>query len=121
MSTPREMARLIEVISKGEGLSPALAEDLRAVVGVPKSAETAFRRGLPEGPAILDKGGSLEGVRSAAGVVALKYRPYALAVSTTALKNEPDGENAIREISRMVYETFDRLDRMAPEGRLLGR
>lgn len=121
VSTPREMLRLIEAIKRADGLSPALADDLRAVVGVPKSAETAFRGALPGDLAVLDKGGSLEGVRTAAGLVVLKHRPYAAAIMTTALKNERDGEDAIREISRLVYETFDRLDRMSPEGRLLGR
>lgn len=121
VSTPQEMVRLIETIRRGEGLSPALADDLRAVVGVPKSAETAFRSALPGGLTVLDKGGSLEGVRTATGLVALKHRPYAAAIMTTALENEKDGENALREISRLVYETFDRLDRMSPEGRLLGR
>ena len=121
VSTPREMMRLIEAINRADGLTPALADDLRAVVGVPKSAETAFRSALPGELIVLDKGGSLEGVRTATGMVLLKYRPYAAAIMTTALRNEPDGENAIREISRLIYETFDRLDRMSPEGRLLGR
>ena len=119
VSTPREMAHLIEAIRKGDGLSPVLAEDLRAVVGVPKS--TGFRDPLPGGLTILDKPGSLEGVRTATGLVDLKHRPYALAIMTTALRHDPDGENAIRDISRLVYETFDRLDRASPEGRLLGR
>jgi len=121
VSTPQEMLRLIEAIRRADGLSPSRADDLRAVVGVPKSAETAFRSGLPGGLTVLDKGGSLEGVRTATGLVVLKHRPYAAAIMTTALENERDGENAIREISRLVYETFDRLDRMSPEGRLLGR
>lgn len=121
VSTPREMMRLIEAINRADGLTPALADDLRAVVGVPKSAETAFRSALPGELIVLDKGGSLEGVRTATGMVLLKYRPYAAAIMTTALRNEPDGEDAIREISRLIYETFDRLDRMSPEGRLLGR
>ena len=121
VSTPQEMVRLIEAIRKADGLPPPLADDLRAVVGVPKGAETAFRALLPAGLTILDKGGSLEGVRTATGIVALKHRPYAAAIMTTALTNERDGENAIREISRLVYETFDRLDRGSPEGRLLGR
>jgi len=120
VSTPQEMLRLIEAIRRAD-LSPSRADDLRAVVGVPKSAETAFRSGLPGGLTVLDKGGSLEGVRTATGLVVLKHRPYAAAIMTTALENERDGENAIREISRLVYETFDRLDRMSPEGRLLGR
>lgn len=119
VSTPLEMVRLIEAIKRADGLSPALADDLRAVVGVSK--ETAFRDPLPPGLTILDKPGSLEGVRTATGMVGLKHRPYALAVMATALQREADGANAIREISRLVYETFDRLDRASPEGRLLGR
>lgn len=119
VSTPQEMVRLIEAIRKPSGLSAALADDLRAVVGVSKS--TGFRDPLPPGLTILDKPGSLEGVRTATGLVELKYRPYAAAIMTTALLNGPDGEDAIREISKLVYETFDRLDRASPEGRLLGR
>jgi len=121
VSTPLEMLKLIEAIKRADGLSPELADDLRTVAGVPKAAETSFRSALPEDLVVLDKGGSLEGVRTATGLVELKYRPYAVAIMTTALKDEKDGENAIRDISRLVYETFDRLDRMAPEGRLLGR
>ena len=119
VSTPLEMIRLIEAIHKADGLSPALAEDLRAVVSVPKDA--AFRDPLPEGLTILDKPGSLEGVRTATGLVVLKHRPYAAAIMTSALQRESDGDSAIREISRLVYETFDRLDRASPEGRLLGK
>lgn len=119
VSTPKEMVRLIEAIKAADGLSPALADDLRAVVSVPK--ETPFRAPLPAGLTVLDKPGSLEGVRTATGLVVLKYRPYAAAIMTTALENDADGDPAIREISRLVYETFDRLDRMSPEGRLLGR
>lgn len=121
VSTPQEMVRLIEAIHKGDGLSPALAGDLRAVVGIPKQLETSFRRPLPDGLTILDKGGSLEGVRTAVGMVVLKHRPYAIAIMTTALTKESDGENAIREVSLLAYQTFDRLDRGSPEGRLLGR
>jgi len=119
VSTPLEMIGLIEAIRKGAGPSEALAADLRAVVGVSKS--TGFRDPLPAGLIILDKPGSLEGVRTATGLVDLKYRPYAAAIMTTALRNDSEGEDAIREISKLVYETFDRLDRASPEGRLLGR
>lgn len=119
VSTPREMIRLVEAVRRADGLSPALAADLRAVVGVSKS--TGFRDPLPPGLTVLDKPGSLEGVRAATGLVDLKHRPYAAAIMTTALRKDSDGEDAIREISRLAYETFDRLDRASPEGRLLGR
>ena len=119
VSTPKEMLRLIEAIQKAAGLSAALAEDLHAVVSVPK--QNAFRSALPESLLIYDKSGELEGVRTSTGLVVLKNRPYAVAIMTAALLKESDGDNAIREISRLVYETFDRLDRASPEGRLLGQ
>ena len=118
VSTPREMVRLIEAIHNADGLALALADDLRTVVGVSKS--TAFRDPLPPSLTILDKSGELEGVRTATGLVVLKHRPYAAVIMTTALRNEGDGEGAIREVSRIVFELFDRLDRASPEGRLLG-
>jgi hypothetical protein len=60
-------------------------------------------------------------VRAAAALVELKQRPYAVAIATTYLKRDDDGEDTIAEISRLVYETFDRLDRAAETGRLIGR
>ncbi|MEO5761464.1 MAG: serine hydrolase [Vicinamibacteria bacterium] len=119
VSTPNEMVRLIEVIQKAEGLIPSMADDLHAVVSVPK--QNAFRAVLPDTLTIYDKSGELEGVRTSTGLVVLKSRPYAVAVMTTALQKEIDGDNAIKEVSRLVYETFERLDRASPEGRLLGR
>ena len=119
VSTPLEMARLIEAIRDAAGLKPELAADLRAVAGVPKS--TPFRDPLPEDVVVIDKPGELEGVRTATGAVLLKHRPYALAIMTAALQNAADGSAAIREISRLTYELFNRLDTSSPEGRLLGR
>jgi beta-lactamase class A len=119
VSTPKEMLRLIEAIQKADGLSATLADDLHAVVGVPK--QNAFRAALPDTLTILDKSGELEGVRTSTGLVLLKNRPYAVAIMTSALQRDADGDEAIRNISRLVYETFDRLDRASPEGRLLGQ
>ena len=119
VSTPLEMIRLVEAIHAASGLSPELAADLHAVVGLPK--QTAFRAPLPEDLVVLDKPGELEGVRTSTGLVVLKNRPYAVAVMTTALQKESDGENAIRDVSRLAYELFSRLDKASPEGRLLGR
>jgi len=119
VSTPLEMIRLVEAIRAASGLKPELAADLHAVVGLPK--QTAFRAPLPDDVVVLDKPGELEGVRTSTGLVLLKHRPYAVAVMTTALQKEADGEAAIREVSRLAYELFSRLDKASPEGRLLGR
>jgi beta-lactamase class A len=119
VSTPLEMMKLIEIILKAPDLPAELANDLRTVVGLPKS--NAFRLPLPGDLTVLDKAGDLEGVRTSTGLVVLKHRPYAVAAMTTALRNEADGESAIREISLLAYELFARLDKASPEGRLLGR
>jgi beta-lactamase class A len=119
VATPAEMRGLLEAIRSGKGLSAARVKDLLDVAATPKSAP--FRRFLPERVRVADKPGSLEGVRAAAALVELKQRPYAVAIATTYLKRDDDGEDTIAEISRLVYETFDRLDRAAETGRLIGR
>jgi beta-lactamase class A len=119
VSTPLETVRLVEATRAAAGLTSELAADLHMVAGVPKS--TAFRDPLPGDLALLDKPGELEGVRTATGLVMLKHRPYAVAIMTTALQNGADGSAAIREVSRLTYELFSRLDKSSPEGRLLGR
>jgi hypothetical protein len=113
---------LIEAIRKGDGLSSRLRRGRPARRGRRAQEHRRSATHSPGASPFSTSRGELEGVRTATGLVDLKHRPYALAIMTTALaRMSPDGENAIREISRLVYETFDRLDRASPEGRLLGR
>jgi beta-lactamase class A len=119
VSTPREMARLAEIVARGEGLAPERARDLLAVATVPDES-SRFRRGLPEGVRAVSKPGSLEGVRCEAAWVDVPGRPYSAAVMTTYLASEADAEAAITEISAAVYSTFDRLARGSEYGRLIG-
>jgi beta-lactamase class A len=118
VSTPREMARLAEVVATGEGLPRAAAEDLLAVASV-RDAGSFFRRGLPEGQRAVSKWGGLEGVRCEAAWVDVPRRPYVAAVMTGYLQHDKDGEAAIAEISAAVYETFDRLARASDYGRII--
>lgn len=116
VGTPGDMRRLVETVYAGRGLSPARAKDIRAVAAVPK--DSPFRGPLPsEGLAILDKPGELEGVRCVTAVVDLPDRPYSISINTTFLRRDEDGAAVIREISAMVYETFDRLSRSSEYGR----
>jgi beta-lactamase class A len=119
VSTPREMARLAEIVARGEGLAPERARDLLAVATVPDES-SRFRRGLPEGVRAVNKRGELEGVRCEAAWVDVPGRPYSVAVMTTYVASEADAEAAITEISAAVYSTFDRLARGSAEGRLIG-
>ncbi len=78
VSTPRELARLAEIVARGEGLSPARATDILAVASVPDEG-SHFRRGLPAGVRAVSKPGALEGVRCEAAWVDVPGRPYAAA------------------------------------------
>ena len=107
VSTPMELARLLEVIRMGEGLTSATRDAAVALLKKPK--ENRLRRGLPADVETADKGGELEGVRVDAGIVFAKNRPYVICVMTTYLKSEAEGERAIEEISRAAYQYFNRL------------
>ncbi|HYM22367.1 MAG TPA: serine hydrolase [Vicinamibacterales bacterium] len=107
VSTPDELARLLEIVSKNAD----------AVTLLEKPKESRLRRGLPAGVRTADKPGELEGVRVDAGIVFAKNRPYILCVMTSYLKDEAEGERAITDISRATYEYFDRLG--SPLGRRL--
>jgi beta-lactamase class A len=117
VSSPADLVALMEVVHRGTGLSRERARDLLAVASVPKSAP--FREALPETLRVADKPGDLEGVRAAAAVVELPGRPYAAGIMTGYLRHDPDGDAVIRDLSRALYETFDRLARASEYGRLL--
>lgn len=119
VSTAGELRRLARLLREAPGLAPERARDLLAVAAVEKSSP--FREGLPAGLSfpVADKPGDLEGVRAACAYVALPGRPYAVGVMTGYLRRDADGEAAIREISTAVFETFDRLARSSPYGRIV--
>jgi len=119
VSTPAEIVRLLEVISKGEGLSPAGREQAMALLKKPKASR--LRRALPPAVEAADKPGELEGVRVDAGLVLAKNRPYILCVMTTYLKDDAEGERAIEEVSRAAYQYFSRLGAGLQYGRQIGR
>jgi beta-lactamase class A len=118
VSTPREIARLAEVVAAGEGLSPERAKDILAVATVADEG-SPFRRGLADGVRAVSKPGALEGVRCEAAWVDVPGRPYAAAIMTTYLRREKDGEDAIAELSAAIYDTFDRLARASAYGRII--
>jgi beta-lactamase class A len=118
VSTPREIARLAEIVARGEGLSPARAADILSVASVPDGG-SHFRRGLPAGVKALSKPGALEGVRCEAAWVDVPGRPYSAAIMTGYLRREADGEAALGELSAAIYDTFDRLARSSEYGRIV--
>lgn len=117
VASAADLARLMEIVHAGAGLSPERARDLLEVAAVPKASP--LREPLPETLVVADKPGDLEGVRATAAAVELPERPYVVAIMTGYLRHDADGEAAIRDLSRALYETFDRLARASEYGRML--
>ena len=108
MSTPADIVRLLEALSKGEGLTSSSRDEALALLKKPKASR--LRKGLPPGIEAADKPGELEGIRVDAGIVFAKNRPYILCVMTTYLKDEAEGERAIEDASRAAMSTVRRFE-----------
>jgi beta-lactamase class A len=119
VATPRDIVRLLRALNSGEGLKPESKAAALKVLAVGTGGY--LRRGIAPGADVLSKSGELEGVRVDAAIVRAKNRPYAVAVMTTYLKDEAEGERAIADLSRAFYEYFSRLGFGSEYGRQIRR
>ena len=117
VSSPNEMASLLQALYRGQILDQAMTDDFFKVLSTHK--DSWIPRDLPDDLKIANKPGSLEGVRNDSGVIFLDKRPYLLCVMTTYLRHERDGEEAISKISRDAWRMFDRLARASEYGRVI--
>jgi beta-lactamase class A len=107
VASPHAIVRLLRALDGGEGLKPESKAAALKIFAVGTGGY--LRRGTAQGVDVLSKSGELEGVRVDGAIVRAKHRPYALAVMTTYLKDEAEGERAIADVSRAFYEYFSRL------------
>jgi len=119
VATPHDIVRLLRIIHTGEGLKAESKAGALKILQV--GAGGQIRRGVPPTVTVLNKPGNLEGVRVDAAIVEAQHRPYALAVMTTYLNDEDEGERAITSVSRAFYEYFSRLGFGSEYGRQLRR
>ena len=117
VSTPNEMASLLQALYRGEILNKEMTADFFKVLSTHK--DSWIPRDLPDDLKIADKPGALEGVRNDSGVIFVDKRPYVLCVMTTYLHRERDGEEAISEISLAAWRMFDRIARASEYGRVI--
>jgi beta-lactamase class A len=107
LSSPREITQLLAVLYQGKALD---ADHTAAALEILKYAkDTPLRRGLPSSVPLADKPGSLEGVRCDSGIVMLAGRPYAISVMTTFANDSEAAERAITEVSRILFDYFQRM------------
>jgi beta-lactamase class A len=117
VSTPAEIAKLLQVLYRGEGLSSKSHD--AAIAILQKEKTTPMRRGIPSDIPVANKPGSLEGVAVDAGIVYLKNRPYVFSAMTTFLDSEEKGDAAITAASRATFEYFSRLAHASDYGRAI--
>lgn len=117
VGSPDDLARLLLMIHKGEGLQPASREGILQVLRKPKTS--ALRDGVPAAVPVANKTGSLEGVAADAGIVYVPDRPYIFVATTTYLKSGAAGNEAIRAASRAAFDYFDRVARSSEFGRVI--
>jgi len=119
VAAPRDIVRLLRVLQAGDGLTADSKAGVLTILEI--GAGGYLRRGLPAGVQVLNKPGELEGVRVDAAIVRARHRPYAVAVATSYLKDDVDGERAIAAVSRAFYDYFSRLGSGSEYGRQLKR
>jgi beta-lactamase class A len=117
VSSPNEMARLLEALYRGQILNKEMTEDFFKMLSTHK--DSWIPRNLPDDLKIANKPGALEGVRNDSGVIFVEKRPYILCVMTTYLHRERDGEEAISNVSLAAWRMFDRIARASEYGRVI--
>lgn len=117
ISTPHEMAQLLEALYRGKVLNKEFTEDFFHLLSIHK--ESYIPRLLPENVRIANKPGELEGVRNDCGIVYTGKRPFVLCAMTTFVGHECEAGDAIAKISFAAWQTFDRLDRSSSLGRVV--
>jgi beta-lactamase class A len=118
ISTPNELANLLQSLYQGKILNREMTDDFFKVLAT-HHKDSFISRDLPDDLKIADKSGELEGVRNDSGVIFLDKHPYVLCVMTTYLRRERDGEEAIGNISLAAWRMFDRIARASEYGRVI--
>ena len=100
VTTPIEMARIVESIYRHRAADPA---DCDSMLGIMKRVPGAIRETVPAEVEVASKTGSLPGVHCEVGVVYAAERPFVLSVYSTFLDKD---ENPVGEVAKLFYEHF---------------
>jgi len=117
VGSPDDVAKLLGIIHRGDGLQKASRDAIIAILR--KAKPSALRDGVPNSVAVANKTGTLEGVAADAGIVYLADRPYIFVAATTYLKSNAAGQEAIRAASQAVFDYFNRVARGSEYGRVI--
>lgn len=110
-TTPREMARLMEMISTGAAVSPAASEEMLRVLQRPYWDDEALSQ-LPPSIEAASKNGAVSASKSEVVLVHAPSGPYLFCVITadqadTRWEADNAGYVLIRDISRLLWNAFE--------------
>src|SRR5438552_13578604 len=118
VSTPQEMARLLEMIYKGKALNQELTGDLiKQLKTLKKDSYLSYE--LPADVELADKPGSLDGVRTDSGIIFAPNRPFAITVMTAYDRDEKAAERAIGQVALEAFHYFKMRGKLSEYGRIL--
>jgi beta-lactamase class A len=100
ISTPLEMARIMELIYRGKAVSPAASKQMLEILKLP---DADFRKTVPANVVVAAKPGGLTGVHCETGVVFVQGRPFVLSVAGTFLAGDA---NPVPAVTKLFYDHF---------------
>lgn len=103
VSTPKEMARLVEMIYRQRLVDPSASMDMQNLLRLVKGA---FRKAVPPSVDVASKTGEVTGVRCESGIIYLPGRPFVLSVMSSFMAGE---ENPVEAVTRMIFTHYERL------------
>jgi beta-lactamase class A len=101
VSTPLEMARLMELIYREKA---GAAEDCKEMMRIMKLVKGQIRASVPATVEVASKTGDLVGVKCETAVVLHPKRPFVLSVYGSYLKGEA---NPVGAVTKLIYDHFD--------------
>jgi beta-lactamase class A len=117
VSTPQEMAQLLEAIYEGKALNKELGDSFIKQLSTKK--QSYIPRELPPDIQVANKPGDLDGIRTDSGIVFAKNRPFAISVMTAYVRDERGAERAIGEIALEAFRHFEMRGKTTEYGRVM--
>lgn len=105
ISTPLEMARIVERIHRGRVVDEKAGAEMIAIM---RKVKAGIRAAVPDGIETASKPGAVPGVKCETGIVYAPNRPFVVSVMSTFV-NEKSA--AVEDVTRIVYAHFEKLGR----------
>jgi beta-lactamase class A len=110
-TTPREMARVMEMIYTGEAVSPAASAEMLRVLQRPWWDDEALSQ-IPPSIEVASKNGAVSASKSEVVLVHAPSGPYLFCIITadqadTRWAADNEGYKLIRDVSRILWQSFE--------------